>query len=284
MFIGEMRGQHFVYQQPPLYTVLTGNWTSYLSPQPYVHGEKLSLKPTENLELGVSLRAQFAGAGVPFTTATFLRTFNNYSTSIYNNGNRQTGFQFSYRLPRLRNWLTLYSDSMAEDEPNPIAFPRRSAMNPGIYLSHFPAVPRLDLHIEGVYTDLPNLRQAGIYYADPRYVSGMTNYGVIMGSWVGRQGRGVQAWTNYYVAPRRTIRFGYRYGAISPSFIPNGGSMNDFYMSAEWRIAPTVAISGTAQYEKWRIPLLAAGGQTNFMSTVQVTWSPKNLLALESGK
>jgi hypothetical protein len=47
-------------------------------------------------------------------------------------GKRTGGFDFSYRIPGLRNWLTLYASSMTWDEINPIAYPRRAAMNPGI--------------------------------------------------------------------------------------------------------------------------------------------------------
>ncbi len=53
-------------------------------------------------------------------------------------GARFSAFNFSYRLPFVRNWLTFYSDSESHDDVTPISAPRRAAIRPGIYLSHFP--------------------------------------------------------------------------------------------------------------------------------------------------
>src|SRR5262249_60720368 len=74
-------------------------------------------------------------------------------------GARRSTFDFSYRIPKLRNWLTLYDDSFVEDETSPIGYPRRSAHNPGIYLSHLPGLPHLDFRAEAAFTNLPELVQ-----------------------------------------------------------------------------------------------------------------------------
>src|SRR5207244_2213697 len=104
-------------------------------------------------------------------------------------GDRRSGFDFTYRIPGLRDWLVLYNDSFTEDEISPVAYPRRSAMRSGIYVPKLPGVPKMDFRVEGVYTDLPNLRGAGVYYFNTRYLSGFTNEGNIMGDWVGREGQ-----------------------------------------------------------------------------------------------
>ena len=273
-FVGQLQGHHFVFQTPN-YSTFTGTWDAFLNPQPYIHAEKLNLKLTPNFDIGVSLMAEFGGVGVPVTFQNFFRTFSTSQNPRHNSGNRQTGFQFSYKIPKLRNWLTLYTDSIAEDETNPLAFPRRSAMAPGIYLSHVPKLPNLDLRVEGVYTDLPNLLLPGIYYSDIRYRDGMTNDGYILGSWVGRQGRGVQAWSNYWFAPRKTIQVGYRYASVSPGFIPQGGTINDFFIRSRWLIASKVSLDGGLQYEKWGFPLLNTERQSNFVTTFGMTYTPK---------
>ncbi len=56
-------------------------------------------------------------------------------------GARFGAFDFTYRLPFLRNWLTLYSDSEVHDDVSPIDAPRRAAIRPGLYLSHVPGSP-----------------------------------------------------------------------------------------------------------------------------------------------
>ena len=68
---------------------------------------------------------------------------------------------FSWRLPYLRNWLTLYTDSEVHDDISPIDAPRRAAVRPGIYLSHVPGIPKLDLRVEGASTDPPTNTQYG---------------------------------------------------------------------------------------------------------------------------
>jgi membrane-associated phospholipid phosphatase len=274
---GQLGGQRFV-RQPPDYTVLTGTWTSFLPLQPYLHGEKISLKPTPNLDIGVSLTAVFSGSGVPLTFGAFRNTFHNYSTGNTDNGDRRTGFEFRYRIPKLRNWLTLYNDSMAEDEPNPVAYPRRSAMNPGVYLSHVPGVPKLDFRVEGVYTDLPGLLGRAVWYSDKRYRSGYSNYGNIMGSWVGPQGKAVQAWSKYWFAPDRTVQIGYRYAAVSEQMIPNGGSLYDVSLKFDWMTKSRIGISGMLQQERWAFPVLSPTRQNDFTVQFEVKWYADKLL------
>ena len=53
----------------------------------------------------------------------------------------------------MQKWLTLYSDSIVHDDVSPLAAPRRAAVNPGLYLSHMPRLPHVDLRAEAVSTD-----------------------------------------------------------------------------------------------------------------------------------
>ena len=55
-----------------------------------------------------------------------------------------------------------------------------------------PGLNKLQLRAEGGYTDLPGLVCCE-FYSNAHYNSGYTNLGQIIGSWVGRQGRGIQA-------------------------------------------------------------------------------------------
>ena len=115
-----------------------------------MHVEKLSFRPTSNLELGFERTVIWGGKGhEPITLHTFLRSF--FSTSaptpaVKNSpadpGARFGAFDFTYRLPFLRNWLTLYSDSEVHDDVSPIDAPRRASIRPGLYLSHVPGIPK----------------------------------------------------------------------------------------------------------------------------------------------
>ena len=122
-----------------------------------------ALSQHANLEFGFSRVVVFAGEGhVPLTFGSFWNSFTSFTDvspaqkfSRNDPGARHSQFDFSYRLPWLRKWVTLYTDSIIHDDASPIDAPRRAAINPGVYLSHFPKMPHLDLRVEAVSTDAP---------------------------------------------------------------------------------------------------------------------------------
>jgi len=285
-FIGRLSGQEFVYGGP---TGLIGQWSRPLSNQPIIHGERISFKPTPNLEFGFSNTALFAGEGVPFTTKTFLRSM--FSTGNgtpgcfeisavcprIDPGDRRSGFDMSYRLPGLRNWVTFYTDSYTDDQLTPVAYFDRSANSAGLYFSHLPKLPKVDLRLEGLYTDNPigGAVCCGFYYSNIRYRNGYTNDGNLIGSWVGRDGQGEQAWLTYWRGPRTYVRFRYRHQQVSQQFVPNGGKVNDGGVEAGIWLGREVSISASLQYEKWDFPVLRPGPTSNFASSVQFTYWPR---------
>jgi membrane-associated phospholipid phosphatase len=288
-FVGRLSGQEFVYGAP---TGLLGQWGRPLSDQPMIHGEKISFKPTPNLEFGVSSTALFAGAGVPFTTRTFLRSLfstRNGTPGCFeiskvcpqiDPGDRRSGFDMAYRLPGLRNWVTFYTDSFSDDEISPLAYFDRSANSAGLYFSHLPKLPKVELRLEGVYTDNPmgnaaNNLCCGFYYFNGRYRNGYTNDGNLLGSWIGRDGQGEQAWLTYWQGPRSYVRFRVRHQKVSRQFVPYGGTLNDGGVEATFWLGTDVSISASLQYEKWNFPILRPGPTSNFTSSVQITYWPR---------
>lgn len=140
------------------YGKLSGN---QYPPRPMIHGEKISFKPTKNLELGFSRTVELGGVGRPLTIGRIWRSYFSVTsptneTPANDPGKRTGGFDFSYRVPFVRNWLTLYADSLSDDDPSPIDAPRRAGISPGIFLSHVPGLQKLDLRVEGTYTDTPS--------------------------------------------------------------------------------------------------------------------------------
>jgi hypothetical protein len=128
---------------------------------PWVHVEKVSFKPTRDLEFGFERTVIWGGKGhEPVTLHTFLRSFFSVDSvtspvkfTPQDPGARFGAFDFTYRLPFVRNWLTLYTDSEAHDAVSPLFKPLHGCFRPGLYLSHVPGIPKLDLRIEGVDTD-----------------------------------------------------------------------------------------------------------------------------------
>jgi hypothetical protein len=249
---------------------------------PLIHGEKISFKPTPNLEFGFSRTVVMGGVGRPFTLGALFNSYVSFTSSQNygasdNPGKRTGGFDFSYRVPLLRNWLTIYSDSMSHDDPSPLAAPRRAAINPGLYFPRIPYVPKLELRVESVLTDSPtSVNHGGQYnYFDTFYHDLYTNDKNIIGSWIGREGQGYQAWSKYSFSARNVLQFGYRHARVSPDFIPGGGTVNDASAEFDFLIHHSLGISSRVQCEKWNYPILATFPQTNVTVSIQVTHWPR---------
>ncbi len=270
---------------PFRYEGLFGDLKGHRYPNaPWIHAEKFSFKPTRNLEFGFSRVVVFAGEGhVPLTFGSFWNSFTSFSNvsvaqkeSRNDPGARHSSFDFTWRLPWLEKWLTLYSDSIVHDDVSPLAAPRRAAVTPGIYLSHLPKLPHVDLRVEAVSTDPVASNQGGqfIYYENV-YRDGYLNSGNLFGSWMGREGKGGQAWITDWLSPKTYIQIGYRNAKVSKSFIPGGTTQNDFNARAVLRLKDNLELNAFGQVELWTIPALAHGRQEDFTGSFQLTYFPK---------
>ena len=270
---------------PFRYQFFVGSLKGHTNPRdPWIHVEKVSFKPTENLEFGFERSVIWGGKGhVPITIHSFLKSFFSFQNvsaeekfSRNDPGARFGTFDFSYRLPFVRNWLTLYSDSLAHDDVSPISAPRRAAIRPGIYLSHFPGVKKLDFRVEAASTDPPTSRSNGgqFLYAEEIQKQGYTNKGFIMGDWIGRESKGGQAWLTYHLSPEEQVQISYRNAKAAKDFIPGGTTQNSFQVSAIKRIQKDFEVRAWLQYEQWKAPVYKTGGQNDTSLAVEFTWFP----------
>jgi Capsule assembly protein Wzi/PAP2 superfamily len=271
-FLGQLAGHQFEING----TNLIG--PGGISQQPYLHGFKFSFKPTENLEFGMGITAQFAGPGLPFTWGNFVRTFYSHTpgptATGFNPGKRLSSFDFSYRFPGLRKWLTVYNDALVVDEISPIGS-TRPVLNPGIYLPQIPKIRKLELRAEGLHESLTDEFAPGyVYYGLRRYRSGYTNNQLLMGSWIGRAGRGGQGWLTYSFSPRTRLEFGYRQQLVSRDFI-GGGRSSDYAARGEFLLGKNLLLSGFLQYEHWWFPVLSSATRSDVAASVQLTFYPK---------
>jgi hypothetical protein len=278
-FIGQYSGYQFLNTP----TGLVGQYGQSLNPQPIVHGERISFKPTTNLEIGLSRTTDYGGPGYPLTLHTFLRsafsTGNTFAGNPNKPGARRSGMDFSYRIPRLRNGMTFYAEGLAEhNEITPILGPDVTAWLAGIYIPRLPRIPKMDLRLEGGYTDPPYSGTDvayGAFYWDGAWLTGFQNAGHLMGSWMGRQGQGAQAWTTYWFSPRNKLQFGFRHQKVSQQLIPGGGTLADANVRAEFWPRSNFSFSASVQYETWNFPVIASTRQSNVTSSVQFTFWPK---------
>jgi hypothetical protein len=270
---------------PFRYEFFVGSLQGHTAPNaPWVHLEKVSFKPTRNLEMGFERTVIWGGKGhEPITLHTFLRSFFSVQGvpaqvkfSSLDPGARFSSFDFSYRLPLMRNWLTLYTDSLAHDDVNPISAPRRAAIRPGIYLSHVPKLPQLDLRVEATSTDPPTTPSVNGTFLDYEAVQkqGTTNKGFLFGDAVGRENKGGQAWITYHLSANEQIQLSYRNVKAAKDFIVGGTTQNQFRVDTVKRVGRDVELHAWVQYERWKAPVYRAGVNGNTAAAAQITWYP----------
>jgi hypothetical protein len=308
--VGALRGHNYM-PNPEYEAAPSSKLPNVTNPgNPWVHVEKLSFKPTQDLEIGFERTVIWGGEGhSPVTVIDFLRSFFSLSSpaAAIKNGRKDPGarfgaFDFSYRLPYLRKWLTLYTDSEVHDDVSPIDAPRRAAMRPGIYLSHFPGVPKLDLRVEAATTDpvssTPSTRKYGHFmYWEQIEKQGYTNQGQLFGDWIGREDKGGQAWLTWHLSGNEWIQVNARNQKATKDFIPgsatidnqtspppcyvntpcleNGGAtLNDLGFQVVKRIGKDIEINGNFTVEHWTAPIYMTGQQTVTNTDIQITWFP----------
>jgi hypothetical protein len=278
--VGRLSGQHWVFG---VNSGFVGSWLQPLSNQPFIVGQKLSLKPTDNLEFSFSSTALFAGPGVPATSHKLLQamfsTGNGVPGSSGDAGDRRGAFDISYRISKL-NGLTLYADAFTDDAQTPWLAWNKAALISGFHLARVPGIPRLDLRAEGLYSDPPGSNPTvrhGFFYFNSRFKSGYTNDGYLIGNWIGRQGQGAQAWATYWLSPRNNIQLNFRHQKVSPEFIPGGGSLTDIGATADYWFKHNLGISAGIQLERWLFPILQPGPSKNVAVSVSLIFEPGKL-------
>ena len=276
--LGRLDGHHWLFSSN---SGFTGSWTDSLSDQPFIVGQKLSIKPSTNLELGISATALFGGNGVPATTHKLLQAMfsggNGLPGTPGDAGDRRGGFDLNYRIPGLRDWLSFYADAFTDDEPNPWLAWNKAAVTSGLFLARVPKISKLSLRAEGIYTDPPGGQptvQHGFFYINSRFKSGYTNDGNLIGSWIGRQGQGAQTWATYSLTPKSKVEFNFGHQKVSQQFIPAGGTLTDFSASFDYWTKSNVAISGFLQHEHWLFPVIQPNAEKNVTISLQITFEP----------
>ncbi len=269
-WLGPLRGEFF-------FGLMDGH---HYPANPAIDGQKISFKPTPNLEFGFSRTIVFRPVTLHMFWRGFISVGDNKTTipgSAADVGDRRGGFDFSYRIPGLRQWLVLYNDGMTDDDPSPLRSPQRSLMNPGIYLPQIPRIPKLDFRAEAVWSDPPALSNWGghFFYYNGAYHDSYTNDGQLLGSWVGREGHGLQLWSTYWLSARSPLQLGYRAAHVDRNFIPAGGSITDFFARVTLPLNHEMEIATFLQYEHWTFPILAPLAGPNTVASIELTYHPK---------
>lgn len=235
--------------------------------RPYMTAQKASIQVTKDLELGFTRSSFFGGVGHPLTLGALEATLfsvvsvdrGGYGLRSDLAGDRHSGFDFHWRVPGLRHYLSLYSDSYADDEPSPLDNPRRSAWAPGLYLTRLPKFPNLDFRFETYATWLYAKDFGGNFlYWNSQYRDSYTNNGVLLGSWIGRDSRAYISKLGYWVSGRSKLTAAYQQIKVGNEFLPGGGTQTDVSATLDWRITSEWQASGELQGERYYIPVLGS--------------------------
>ncbi len=287
-FVGGLHG-HPLVPNPAYQAAPSPNIANVINPgDPWVHMEKISFKPTRDFEFGFDRLTVWGGEEhAPITLHTFLHSFFSFQnvSSTEKLGTDDPGyrigtFDFTWRLPYLSHWVTLYTDSLVHDDVSPVSAPRRAGYRPGIYLARFPGLQHLDLRLEAANTEPTShsgatgvpINQGQFIYYESVQKQGPTNNGFLPGDWVGLQGKGGQAWLTYHLSPQEEIQFQYRNAKAASEFIPGGTTQNDFAVQVVKRIRKDFELRGWLQYERWKAPLYEPGLQSDSVAAFQITW------------
>jgi membrane-associated phospholipid phosphatase len=248
-------------------------------PHPYIYGNKINFKPFRNLELGFGRTVTIGGkGGVPLTTENFVLSFLGQIRPKYNSvpGDSHASFDWTFHVPKVRNYLVFYGDTYADDDFVPFQDPPRNPFRPGIYLTRFPRLPKLDFHLQATSTESANdAWPTNLNYWNWTYRDGYTNNGNLIGNTVGRMGRAIQFWFNYWISPTNTLQFIYKHNTASSVFVPQGGAWQDYSLRHEMYLHSGLYVKSQLQYEHIsRYPLLFSGPQRNVTAVVELGFVP----------
>src|SRR5882762_10891384 len=67
-----------------------------------------------------------------------------------------------------------------------------------------------------------------------------------------------------------------RHQKISTLYLPQGGTLNDGGVKADFWLGTAVMLSGSVQYEKWNYPVLDPLPRSNVTTSIQFTFWPRS--------
>ncbi len=257
---------------------------------PWIHLEKISFKPTADVEFGFARSVIWGGEGhVPITLGTFFRSFfsaagvqPNVKFSREDPGARFSSVDATWRIPFDRYRFTLYTDSFAHDDVFPISNPPRAGIRPGLLITRLPGLSRVDLRVEAASTDppVPNSQNGNFLLFESVQKQGYTNRSFLLGDAIGRENKGGNAWLTWHRSPETLLQLEYRSVKAAKDFLPGGTTQQDLTLNARLRPLRELEVTGSLQGELGRAPLLHSGTTHTVVGTVQVTWFPHRAVTL----
>jgi hypothetical protein len=254
-------------------------------PRPFIYGNKISLKLLPNFEFGFGRTVTLGGhGGDPFTADNFFLSFFGRTSSHTAGGSvpgdSHVNVDWTFNVPKVHNYLVFYGDWYSDDDPIPFQAPPRSAFRPGIYITHFPGIPKLDFHVETANTEIGMIGKGAVTdgnlnYYNSLYRDGYTNNGNLIGNVVGRMGEAYQGWLTYWLSSRDNLQLTYKNSSVATAFIPGGGAWQDYGFKNELYFRSGLYLKSQLQYEHIsHFPILFTGTRQNITAILECGFSP----------
>jgi hypothetical protein len=250
--------------------------------QPWIYGQKISIKPLRSLEFAYARTTMIGGSGHPLTASRFVSSLIGRVDPAESSvpGDSRTAVEWTWRLPGIHDWVTFYGELENDDDVIPLENLPRSVIRPGIYLPHLPLLPKWDLHFEWTSSTtpgrLPFQSQGHLNYWNLDYTDGYTNNGELMGNTVGREGVTLQAWCRYWISPRNTLDLTWKQSRVLSDFVPGGGKWQDFRATYSITRPSGLYAKSFVQFEHISsFPLLFPGSRANVTAAVELGFLPQ---------
>lgn len=270
-FLGPVRFEQF-------YGRLDGH---NVASQPWIYGQKISIKPLPSLEFSYGRTTLVGGTGHPLTAGNFFRSLTGRVDPATGSvpGDSRSSADWTWRLPGLRNTAVFYGEFEADDDVFPLEALPNSVLRPGIYLTRLPALPKWDLHFEWTSSESPGRHSfqccGNLNYWNQDYRDGYTNNGGLLGNTVGRDGRGLQAWTRWWISPTNTFDFTWKQSKVLGDYVPGGASWQDVRADYGKTLASGAYFKALLQVEHIeKYPLLFSGPRNNVTASVELGFLP----------
>jgi hypothetical protein len=252
---------------------------------PWLQGQRISFKMTRSFEYAITHTAMFGGKGRPGGIDVFFKSLIGVGEKRLSLG--QTGvdddalfdqhisFDFQYRFGRM---FTYYGEFEASDDPHPFNAPSRMAVNTGLYFPRLPGLRKMDLRLEGTYTDTPDTSHSSfkstLHYWHFIYKSGHTNNGFILGNSVGRAGVSYQGWLRYWLSPKEQLGFHFKRTIVSTTFVPHGAHWTDYSVQYDKALRSGFFLRSALQVEHQRYAFYSMGYRSVVAARIELRYSP----------
>jgi hypothetical protein len=250
--------------------------------QPWIYGQKISIKPFRSLEFAYSRTTLIGGSGHPLNSRMFLESLVGRVDSAENSvpGDSRSAIDWTWRVPGLHDWLTFYGELEDDDDVFPLENVTTSVLRPGLYFPRLPFLPKWDLHVEYTSSTTPGRQpfqaHGDLNYWNLDYTAGYTNNGNLLGNTVGREGTSLQAWTRCWISPRHTLDLSWKKSTVLSDYIPGGGKWQDVQAGYSITRRSGLYLRTFLQFEHISsFPLLFSGSRNNVTASIELGFFPQ---------